>query len=192
MSTLQGEAQQSAINGLTSGREDLENRYAHLFEDRFELRRQVTYVPSKGTPIQRWFKYKEGFSSALVKTFLEEFQASHTDRIFDPFVGSGSTVLTARQLGYGAWGVDILPVAVFVAQVKLRGAEEYDLGATQHAIDEVLSAPFQPPTLTAPNDVRIIRLAYTEETLNQILFFQEQILAIEDQYIQDFLQLLCY
>jgi site-specific DNA-methyltransferase (cytosine-N4-specific) len=190
VSILQSQARQSAINGVTTGREELEERYAHLLEERFALRQHVTYVPNKRTPVQRWFRYKEAFSSDLVRLFLSEFGAApHTHRVFDPFVGCGSTVLAAKQVGFGAWGIDILPVAVFVARVKLRGAEEYNLDALREAIDDILRMPYSAPNIMAPGDVRIIRKAYTEDTLNQILFFQEQIEAVQDDHIRDFLQL---
>ena len=105
MSILQSQARQSAINGATTGREKLEERYAHLLEERFALRQHVTYVPNKSIPIQRWFRYKEAFSSDLVRLLLEEFGADpHTHRVFDPFAGCGSTILAAKQLGFGAWG----------------------------------------------------------------------------------------
>jgi hypothetical protein len=78
---------------------------------------------------------------------------------------------------------------VFVARVKLRGAEEYNLDALREAIDDILYMPYSAPAITAPGDVRIIRKAYTEDVLNQILFFQEQIAAVQDDHIRDFLQL---
>jgi len=190
VSILQSQARQSAINGTTTGREELEERYAHLLEERFALRQHVTYVPNKRIPIQRWFRYKEAFSSDLVRLFLREFGAApHTHRVFDPFVGCGSTLLAAKQVGFSAWGIDILPVAVFVARVKLRGAGEYNLDALREVIDDILHMPYSAPTITAPGDVRIISRAYTEDTLNQILFFQEQIEAIQGEHIRDFLQL---
>ena len=102
VSIHQSQARQSAINGATAGREELEERYAHLLEERFALRRQVTYVPNKSIPIQRWFRYKEAFSSSLVKLLLGEFGADPREhRVFDPFAGCGSTVLAGLACGKG-------------------------------------------------------------------------------------------
>lgn len=190
MSVIQRFAPQSAIQGATQAREALEARYIPFFDERLRLRQLVTYVPNKTAPIHRWFQYKEGFSHHLVEMFLREFEADPTHhRIFDPFVGCGTTPLVAKQMGFGTWGIDILPVAVFVAQVKLRGLEAYDLGLLRSEIDRLLTTPFHPPSLSAPQDVRIIRLAYDPDTLEQILFFKEEIQQIEDEPTREFLLL---
>jgi len=187
---VQGFAAQSAIRGATEGREELEARYLSYFDERLRLRQFVTYVPNKVAPIHRWFHYKEGFSYQLVEMFLREFgadPASH--RIFDPFAGCGTTPLVAKQMGFGAWGIDVLPVAVFVAQVKLRGPEAYDLVCLRSEIDRLLLKPFHPPSLSAPQDVRIVQLAYEPDTLEQILFFEEEILQIDEKPTREFLLL---
>lgn len=107
--------------------------------------------PIKTAPIHRWFQYKEGFSYQLVEMFLREFDADPArHRVFDPFVGCGTTVLVAKQMGFNAWGIDILPVTVFVARVKLRGPEEYNLTRLRTEITRLRELPFQPPPLTAP------------------------------------------
>ena len=187
---IQGFAAQSAIRGATEGREELEARYLPYFDERLRLRQLVTYVPNKVAPIHRWFPYKEGFSYQLVEMLLREFgtdPAHH--RIFDPFAGCGTTPLVARQMGFGAWGIDILPVAVFVAQVKLRGLEAYNLAHLRSEIDRLLNMPFHPSSLSAPQDVRIVQLAYEPETLEHILFFKEEIRRIDNKAIREFLLL---
>jgi len=187
MSVIQQFAPQSSIQGATRGREELEARYEPYFDERLGLRQAVTYVPNKTAPIHRWFQYKEGFSYQLVEMFLREFGADPAHhRVFDPFVGCGTTVLVARQMGFDAWGIDILPIAVFIARVKLRGPEEYDLSRLRAEIARLGALPFHPPALTAPQDIRIIRLAYDSETLEQILFFKEQIQQIDDETIREF------
>ena len=190
MSVIQRLAPQSSIQGITKGREELEARYVSHFDERLRLRQSVTYVPNKTAPIHRWFQYKEGFSYQLVEMLLREFGADPAHhRVFDPFVGCGTTVLVAKQMGFGAWGIDILPVAVFIARVKLRGPEVYDLPRLRTEIARLQEIPFHPPSLTAPQDIRIIRLAYDPETLEQILFFKEQIQQIDDETVREFLLL---
>ncbi|HFD38757.1 MAG TPA: hypothetical protein ENJ31_02740 [Anaerolineae bacterium] len=190
MSVIQSRAPQSATAGDTRGREDLEARYAPYFEEQLHLRRLVTYVPNKKAPVHRWFPYKEGFSYQLVDRMLHEFGADPArHRVFDPFVGCGTTLLVAQQKGFGGWGIDVLPVAVFVSRVKLRTTEQYDLDRLAAEIERLGRTPFRPPSSGAPQDVRIIRLAYDPETLEKILFFREQIQQVEDVAIREFLLL---
>jgi len=180
-----------AISGSqTDERVKLEKGFLPLMEERLGMRQLVTYVPNKTVPIHRWFSYKEGFSAALVDAFLREFGAQPgKSRVFDPFVGCGTTVIAAKQAGYGAWGIDILPVAIFVAGVKLRSAEDYDLLRLKAGMDRLLETPYYKPAISAPQDVRIIPLAFSEEILNEILFFKEEILKEEDESVREFLLL---
>ena len=180
-----------AIGGSrTNERVKLEKEFLPLMEERLSMRQLVTYVPNKTVPVHRWFSYKEGFSAALVDAFLREFGAQPgKSRVFDPFVGCGTTVIAAKQAGYGAWGIDILPVAIFVAGVKLRSAEGYDLLRLKAGLDRLLETPYHEPAISAPQDVRIIPLAFSEEILDEILFFKEVILKEEDESVREFLLL---
>jgi DNA modification methylase len=181
---------QKISGSRTDERVKLEKRFLPLMEERLGMRQLVTYVPNKTVPIHRWFSYKEGFSAALVDAFLREFGAQPgKSRVFDPFVGCGTTVIVAKQAGYGAWGIDILPVAIFVAGVKLRSAEDYDLLRLKAGIDRLLDNPYHEPSISAPQDVRIIPLAFSEDILNEILFFKEEILKEEDESVREFLLL---
>jgi hypothetical protein len=55
---------------------------------------QVHFQNSYQIPVQRWYPYREGYSVRLVKAFLNEFNIS--GNVFDPFLGSGTTLLAAR------------------------------------------------------------------------------------------------
>jgi Putative RNA methylase family UPF0020 len=74
-------------------------------------------------PIHRWFRYREGFSPALISAL------GLGRRILDPFCGSGSIMVGAAQQGRAAVGIDVNPLAVFVARVKLSPLGDADLGA---------------------------------------------------------------
>ena len=53
-----------------SERQLLYNRLADKLETAYNLNRKVvSFQANKDEPIYRWFKYKEGFSSTLVKYF---------------------------------------------------------------------------------------------------------------------------
>jgi hypothetical protein len=56
-------------------------------------------------------------------------------------------------------------------------------------MERLFTTPIHPPFLSAPHDVRIIRLAYEPDTLEQVLFFKEEIQRIDDDPIREFLLL---
>lgn len=74
-------------------------------------------------PIHRWFRYREGFSPALIG------ELGLGQRILDPFCGSGSIMVGAAQQGRASVGIDVNPLAVFVAGVKLCPLSERDLAS---------------------------------------------------------------
>jgi hypothetical protein len=163
----------------------LEKKYRDLLQVRPEARRLVTYVLNKDVPVYNWFKFKEGFSRQLVVELIAQFQLTRKDFVFDPFAGCGTTLLTCKELGIAAAGIDVLPTSAFVAKVKLL--DWRDLDQLLSAVQQLMAIPFREPRISWPN-VRIINLAFTPEVQSQILFFKEEI----DKFappIRDFLML---
>jgi site-specific DNA-methyltransferase (cytosine-N4-specific) len=163
----------------------LENKYDGVVEHRLEWRRLVTYVPNKKLPLYNWFKYKEGFSRELVVQLIREFGLQAGETVLDPFAGSGTTLLTAKEFGIHGIGIDMLPTAVFVANAKLK--EWPDIDALLQSALKLTSTPFREPKSSLP-DVRIINLAFDKETQKQLKFFKEEI-ETYDQSVRDFLML---
>lgn len=71
-------------------------------------------------PRHRWYEFKEGFSESLVRTAVKDILTSgcKKPRILDPFVGSGTTVVTAGRLGLEATGIEVNPFLAFAARAK--------------------------------------------------------------------------
>jgi hypothetical protein len=105
--------------------------------------------------------------------------------VYDPFAGCGTTLLACKEKGLTAIGTDMLPVAVFVAHVKITDWLNHD--TLLRAVEKLFAFPFKAPTLTLPK-IRIIDLAFPAEVPEQILFFKEQIDKFKPP-IRDFLLL---
>jgi len=88
------------------------------FKCRLDLRYHVTPRLLKSEPVHRWFWLPHSFSPQLIDEVLKAFPIPEGSRILDPFVGAGTTVLRASQLGYEAVGTDLSPLSLFVSRVK--------------------------------------------------------------------------
>jgi DNA modification methylase len=99
-------------------REKLFQHFTDTFETAFNLSRKVvSFQANKTEPVYRWFKYKEGFSSSLVKYFLSGYSMK-PGRILDPFAGVGTTLFAGQELGWESIGIELLPVGVFVMKTR--------------------------------------------------------------------------
>lgn len=172
----------------TDEREKLESIYKSILKEKFDYRKQVTYVPNKKLPIYNWFPYKEGFSRDLILGILSEFNIKQGSWILDPFGGCGTTALTSKQYGYNSIAVDILPVAVFVAEVKLRAKEAYNINKLEKGIKNLINKKYKAPKTNLPK-IPIIKKAFPANTQKKLLFYKETIMKIKDKFVRDFLLL---
>jgi len=101
-----------------SERQKLHERLKDHLEIANHLNRKVvSFQANKEEPFYRWFKYKEGFSSSLVKYLLTNY-STKPGRVLDPFAGAGTTLFAARELGWEGWGIELLPVGTFAMQAR--------------------------------------------------------------------------
>lgn len=84
-----------------------------------------TFKDSLRAPIHRWFKYPAGYSYKFVEVSFDLFSIEPEDWVYDPFSGTGTTLLCAKQRGINAYGVEAHSFVHWVAEVKLD--YEYDL-----------------------------------------------------------------
>ena len=148
-----------------------------------ELARLVTFLPNKNLPVHRWFYYKEGFSRDLVQMLLDSFQP---DSVLDPFVGSGTTVLTAKENGIPGAGTDVLPVALLASRAKTY---DYDIEETKEWISWAMKLKPEPYSTDSIRDP-LIKRAFLPKTLGKILWLREKIWKeVEDRRIRDLLTL---
>lgn len=79
-------------------------------------RRLVSFQANKNKPVYRLFKYKEGFSAALVDYFIDYMGVDGA--ILDPFSGTGTTGIVSGSRGIESVGVELLPVGDLIAKTR--------------------------------------------------------------------------
>jgi len=94
-------------------------RKHYRVEKRPAWRRWVTPELLRSRAIHRWYVFPHSFAAELVHALLDQWQLGPDDRIVDPFVGAGTTVLAAKEKGIPATGYDLSPHAVMTARVKV-------------------------------------------------------------------------
>ena len=141
----------------------------------------ATFIPNKTLPIYNWFYYKEGFSRDLVVNLIKKFDLKKGQTVLDPFCGVGTTMLACRESGINSIGFDVHPVAVFAAKVKTTGCETEKL---KEAAKDLLKTRFQKPETEIKN--HFVKRAFNVHTLEDVIFFRNEIMKIREPIIRDF------
>ena len=77
-----------------------------------------SFADNTRLPVHRWFRYSAGFSGAWAEyAICNHFGGD--PKVFDPFAGSGTSLIAAEQCGVEAWGIDPHPFISRVALAKL-------------------------------------------------------------------------
>lgn len=145
----------------------LEAKYASRMREELRLGRLVTSAGNWGVPLLRLYRYKEAFAFRLVEEILERFEAGPGDYVFDPFCGSGTTLLATSRRGIPAIGVDRLPLAVFIART-LPLFFEIPQGQLKETFAHLLRIVSQTPPADVAMDVAIMRDAFPEKNLDRL------------------------
>ncbi|MBI2855928.1 MAG: hypothetical protein HYX93_03680 [Chloroflexi bacterium] len=103
-----------------------------------EVRSYGSFQDSLRAPIHRWFTYPAGYSHKLIEAKVKQNGLTPSQWIADPFLGTGTTAVTAKVLGVNSLGIEAHPFVYVVASTKLHF--DYDLHSLSHDVHEVLSA----------------------------------------------------
>lgn len=93
----------------------------------------VHFQNTTQTPVQRWFSYREGYSVDLVDLFIKNLNINGL--VFDPFVGSGTTLLAARKNGLKSIGFDVNPISALVSTVANEAYSKEDIISLRKEIE---------------------------------------------------------
>jgi SAM-dependent methyltransferase len=138
-------------------------------------------VPNKRLPIHNWFYFKEGFSRDFVVKMFEILGVKTGAKVLDPFCGSGTLLVVAKEFGLYAYGVDASPLAVFVSQVKTA---DYDIAALEQTAGRIFSKKFRKCEIGEVS--WLAKAAFSKYALEDIAFFREEVRSIDDPSVRNF------
>lgn len=141
---------------------------------------QVHFQFASQTPIQRWYPYREGYSIRLVNAFIKELNI--TANTFDPFAGSGTTLLASRMNNLKSFGVDVNPISVLVAKVENEQYTKEDFDTFGKEIENMR-------TLEKSKDdfdtsFCLADRVFNKDILRSLLQFKYHIKAIENEKVR--------
>ena len=151
----------------------------------------VRYDPSFGPlvhpsgaeePVQRWFQYREGYTIELCKRLF----LPNESFVIDPFCGFGSTLLAARNAGLESAGLDVNPLAAFVAKVKTRTYGKSQIADIRNSILLLSSLTKRAPAAPSPA-LRILGKLFHKDILHALSIFRFAITSLPQKRTREFL-----
>ncbi|MHB8730844.1 MAG: HsdM family class I SAM-dependent methyltransferase [bacterium] len=161
-------------------------KYYELHSERESLRKAVTFVDSKTMPIHRWYSFTQGFSPRLVVELLSELGAPTRARVYDPFVGSGTTLLACKQEGIASFGAEISPLLCWIASLKVMNWDPAPLKRATQKLEKAKVRWSDPPGQVFH---QFFVQAFSPAILQQIFGWGDWIKRRRETHVRDFMLL---
>ena len=124
-----------------------------------------SFVGNMSLPVHRWFRYSAGFSGAWAGDLISREATGRSLRVFDPFAGSGTTLVAAEHCGVESMGIDSHPFVARIAQAKL--AYRSSLAAYARQAARVFDGALECRS-SLESHSPLIRKCYSDPALDQL------------------------
>jgi hypothetical protein len=121
----------------------------------------------------------------LVEKLIEAWDLKPNDRILDPFVGAGTTLVVAKDHGIPAVGLDVLPLSALVSRVKTADYHADELVAAWQRVRSRM--PKVPPKVPPPA-FPLLKRAFTHNARCWLAALRDSILSVQERSCREFLQ----
>lgn len=153
-----------------------------------------TFKDSMRAPIHSWFRYPAGYSYKLVDQIFLENELGPGSWVYDPFSGTGTTLVCAKSKGINGYGVEAHSFVHWVASVKLYW--EFNYGNLWEQIENLsrdISSYVNKTLKTADTkDVfpELVYKCYHPQTLKELYLLREFINGAEfDDHLRQLMKL---
>ncbi len=187
----------TVTNGIAFQTRKLSEEIVHLFNTK-EVDEDWSFVGYKPSDTGKWthsyHRYPAKFIPQLVEKLVDEYISSKRAHINDPFMGCGTTIVTAISMGFEASGTDINKIAYLITKVKSTPIQpEYlnkkigQLMSRLEALDvATLFNRSKIEPLIPQKHIDRINYWFTEENKNELGKILRVIYSEEDEIIRNF------
>lgn len=146
-----------------------------------DLSKLVHFQEAINLPVQRWYPYREGYSIELVNYFINKLEISGL--VFDPFSGSGTTLLASRLMELKSIGCDVNPISVKAAEAENEDYSQKDIEDLNIVLEELKKISCNNREYSTNFELK--DKVFNKEILNALLQLKEFILAIKNDKINN-------
>ena len=93
----------------------------------YQVSININAIQRDDTPIHGWYRFVLSYPPHLVRRYIDRFGLTRRQQLFDPFCGTGTTLVEAKKRGIPSVGCDAHPFAVLVSRVKTNWSLDADL-----------------------------------------------------------------
>ncbi len=132
-------------------------------EARLKLNGTANKLAVSDRRFHNWYRFVLSFPPHLVREYLARFGLKEGATIFDPFCGTGTTLIEAKLHGLNSVGIEANPMAHFASSVKVDWQADAE-GLIKHAAliasaaQKTLAAKTSLPLRTLPEDAAALLL----------------------------------
>ena len=119
----------------------------------------------------------EGYSIKLVNSFIKELKIS--GNVFDPFSGSGTTLLSARNNNLDSFGIDVNPISVLVAKIENDKYSMTDIEGIKIQIETIKA--LEGPKQEYQTAFNLAHKTFNKDILQSLLHFKKYIKSIQNE-----------
>lgn len=141
---------------------------AHTISDAIGWDRWVTPRDIRDKPVHRWYVFPHSFTDNLVDTLIAEWGLGVHDRLLDPFVGAGTTLVSSRENAVSARGFDLSPLAVFASNTKVADYCPIQIADSWQALKDKLQNYQPTPDQLRRGYPKLVRDALPDGRLEEI------------------------
>ncbi|MGN0412389.1 MAG: DNA methyltransferase [Lachnospiraceae bacterium] len=135
------------------------------------------------------FKYPCKFIPEIPRWGIRSFLPGKSGVIFDPFSGSGTTLLEANVNGMDAYGTEIDDIAKLIIKVKTTVLSLAQIELLEQCYSEIMDIIFQKDANCFRPEIANLEHWFSENTINELGRMKVYIDHIIDEGVRDFIKL---